>query len=138
MDHDQPDSNDRAARSYWDGCAQKQLLITHCDDCDYWIYYPRFICPRCWSTNVIPKRVSSHGKVYSFALIHSLGDSPGQAPIVPVASVELPEQAGLRIVTNIVDCVPEELHVGMGVELTWSLSSGSWIPQFRPAKPEDD
>ena len=61
--------------------------------------------------------MSGRGKVYSFIVTHHVV-TPGfedDAPYV-VALVELEEQAGLRLVTNIVGCSPGDVRVGMPVE----------------------
>jgi uncharacterized OB-fold protein len=49
-----------------------------------------------------------------------------------VALVDLAE--GVRMMTNIVDCPPETVTVGMPVLLAWEpLSDGRHLPMFRPA-----
>jgi hypothetical protein len=49
-----------------------------------------------------------------------------------VVLVELEE--GVRMMSNVVDCPPDEVKVGMPVTLTWEpLSDGRNLPQFRPS-----
>jgi hypothetical protein len=48
--------------------------------------------------------------------------------------VELDEQPGLRVVTNLVDASPDELHIGMPVEVTFVEHDGYTLPQFRPQR----
>ena len=50
-----------------------------------------------------------------------------------LAIVELEEQSGLRMLTNIVDCPFEALSIGMPVEVTFEDRDGQVVPQFRPA-----
>jgi len=48
-----------------------------------------------------------------------------------VALVELVE--GVRMMTNIVDCDPSDVAIGMEVTLRWEpLSDGRQLPLFRP------
>jgi uncharacterized OB-fold protein len=48
-----------------------------------------------------------------------------------VALVELRE--GVRMMTNIVDCPPDDVRSDMAVEVTWEqLSDGRQLPLFRP------
>ena len=50
-----------------------------------------------------------------------------------MAIVELAE--GPRVTANIVECEPEDVSVGMAVELTWDETGddGIALPLFRPA-----
>jgi uncharacterized OB-fold protein len=49
-----------------------------------------------------------------------------------VALVDLEE--GVRMMTNVVGCAPEEVRAGMAVALTWErLSDGRQLPLFEPA-----
>lgn len=51
-----------------------------------------------------------------------------------VAIVELAEQPGLRMLTNVVGCDPEEVRSGMAVEVAFEqLSAAIWLPVFRPS-----
>ncbi len=59
---------------------------------------------------------------------------PGFADRVPyvIAVVELDE--GPRMTTNLIDCSPEELSIGMRVEVAFGdLQDGLRLPLFRPA-----
>jgi uncharacterized protein len=50
-----------------------------------------------------------------------------------VAIVELPEQPGLRMLTNVIGCDPEMVHPGMAVEVAFErLGDDVWLPVFRP------
>ena len=57
-----------------------------------------------------------------------------------VALVDLDE--GVRVTTNIVECTPEVVHVGMPVEVVYeAITEAVTLPQFRPvlarvSKPE--
>jgi uncharacterized OB-fold protein len=48
-----------------------------------------------------------------------------------IAIVDLAEQEGLRFLTNIVDCAPEEVAIGMKVEVAFLQAEDVWLPQFR-------
>ena len=57
-------------------------------------------------------------------------------PTVPVpyniSIVELPEQAGLRFTTNVVDCPPEDVHIGMPVRVQFEQHGEVFVPVFVP------
>ena len=47
--------------------------------------------------------------------------------------IELPEQEGLRLTSNLVHCPPEETHIGMPVKVTFEQHDRVWFPLFEPA-----
>ena len=53
-----------------------------------------------------------------------------------IAIVELVEQEGLRFLTNIVGCPPEEVVIGMPVRVTFEQHEDVWLPLFAPDAPE--
>ena len=57
---------------------------------------------------------------------------PGYDPPYVIAIVEIEEQPDVRLITNIVDCPPEDVHVGMPVEVRFEQHDDVWIPLFAP------
>lgn len=100
--------------AYWAGLAVGQILILRCDDCNQWVHYPLAMCPLCHSFNLQPAQVSGEATVYSFTVVHR-NFAPGVDPPYAVALVELKEQPGLRLMTNLVNCRESELHIGLRV-----------------------
>jgi uncharacterized OB-fold protein len=49
-----------------------------------------------------------------------------------VAEVELVEQEGLRLMTNIVECPLDQVRTGMEVEVVFAQHGDVYIPLFRP------
>jgi uncharacterized OB-fold protein len=49
-----------------------------------------------------------------------------------IALVELPEQTGLRLTTNIVRCDPAAVHVGMAVRVVFAAVEDVFLPVFEP------
>lgn len=118
-------------RFYWDSAREHKLVIQRCDDCGYYIHWPQVVCPRCQSDRLSPAEVSGRGTLYSFTIVHHVFH-PGFASPYNLAIVELEEQAGLRLLTNILDCPNEALRVGLPVEVTFEDRDGYALPQFRP------
>ncbi len=121
------------SRFYWDAARAHKLLIQRCDDCGHYIHWPQVSCPVCQSERLSPAEVSGKGTIYSFTIVHHLFH-PAFADEVPysLAIIELNEQPGLRLLTNIVDCPNDELSVGMPVEVTFQDQEGATLPQFKP------
>ncbi len=121
-------------KPFWDAAREHKLAIQRCEACKLYIHWPQVRCPRCQSERLSFAEVSGKGAVYSFCIVHHVFH-PGFADDVPysLALIELAEQAGLRVVANIVDCPHDDLTVGMPVEVTFEDRDGYTLPQFRPA-----
>ena len=79
-----------------------------------------------------PRRTSRRcrGTVYSYTVTHQ--DVPGYTAPFAVVIVELEEQAGLRMVSNVVDVPPDDVRIGMPVEVTFQpVAEDVWLPLFK-------
>lgn len=120
------------SQPFWDGCARHELLIQRCLPHGHFWFPPANVCQRCWSADFDWTPVSGQGELFTFtvyrrAYSRELAD---QLPYV-VGIVELAE--GPRLITNIVGCAPEKLHVGMQVEVVFEdLDGGISLHAFRP------
>ena len=120
-------------KPYWDHCRRGQLLIQKCDSCGEYQFYPRGICANCWSNDIQWVTASGNGTVWTFTVTYQNG-TPGFAEEVPyvLALVELEE--GVRMFTNIVECEPRSVTIGMPVEVTFVQATGQIsVPYFKPA-----
>jgi uncharacterized OB-fold protein len=120
---------------YWEKCKEGELWLRHCQACDSVYFYPRDICPECFSKDTDWVQSSGKGIVHTFAIVHR-GPTPpfrDRAPYVP-AIVELAE--GTRMPTNLVEVEadPAVIKVGMAVEVVFEeISDTISLPKFRPA-----
>ena len=118
--------------AFWAGAREHRFLVRHCNACGRKHFYPRHYCPHCWSENCEWRPSSGRGRLYSYTVIHET-DVPAFRERLPyiVALVDLEE--GVRVVSNVVECTPEIVHVGMPVEVVFEhLSDEITLPQFRP------
>jgi uncharacterized protein len=125
---------DRDNIAHYRGLMSSELLINHCDDCGYWVYPHRPLCPQCLSWEVQPTMVSGKGRVFMFTLIHQERDPNNRLrePLI-AAAVELEEQKGLRYLTRIVNCSADAVRHDMPVQLTWLAREGQVsLPVFEP------
>ncbi len=117
---------------FWAATARGKLLLRRCDDCQTIIWYPRPFCPACGSLKTSWTEASGRGSVYTFTVVHRSG-IPGYRDALPyvVAYVELAE--GPRVLTNIVDCEPDQVRVGMPVRVVFhDTGEGNALFRFRP------
>jgi len=126
--------------AFWDATREQRYLVQWCGDCGTPIFYPREVCPQCLSADALEWRESGGaGTVYAVSVQHRPAN-PTMADRVPyvVALVEVDAGGGdaqtVRVMSNVVNCDPESVHVGDAVALTWEpLSDGRNLPQFEPA-----
>lgn len=119
---------------YWQKAREHEFWLKHCNDCSNTYFYPRDICPRCFSRNTTWIQSSGRGTVYTYSIVHRQ-PHPSFKDDVPYV-VAVVEVDGARIATNLVgvDPDPEKIKVGMAVEVTFEdVTSEVTLPKFRPA-----
>ena len=124
------------AKPFWDGTRDEQFLLPWCRSCHEFFWYPRELCPRCLSEDIEWRPASGRATVYTCSIMPKPAH-PSLADRVPyvVALVDL--QEGPRLMTNIVNCDPAAVTIGMAVQLTWeALNDGRHLPVFEPSPKE--
>jgi uncharacterized OB-fold protein len=115
-----------------DAWQRGELVIQHCEDCDAQVFFPREMCPVCWSTRLAWRESAGIGKVVSYTIVHR-HIHPAFAGEVPTvfAEIALDDSASMlaRIVTDKLDKVAS----GMRVELLPLPDAARYpLPTFRP------
>ena len=127
-----PRPTEHSAR-FWSATDEGRFLIQRCDSCDRTTFYPKINCPACGSTTLTDIDASGRGTVYT----HTVARRPTHAAFAEagpyvIAIVELEE--GPHVTTNIIECEPSDVTIGMPVELTFADPvDGIALPLFRPA-----
>ena len=111
--------------------ADGRLRMLRCADCAFVTHPPGPVCRRCASTKVGPAELSGRGVVYTFTVNQQPWSERLAEPYV-IAIVELDDQPGLRILSNIVDCDADAVSIGMPVEVTFAPVEDVALPFFRP------
>jgi uncharacterized protein len=127
---------DEITSPYWAAALKHQLALQFCETCDRAVHLPAPSCPRCTGTALTWREHSGRGTLYSYTVMHD-SPGPGFADSLPyiVGVVEIDEQPGLLITTNVLDAAPAELRIGMPLEVTFEeLAPDSVVPQFRPRR----
>ena len=127
---------DEVSQFFWDGAREGRLLVQGCQRCSKLQYPPDVVCVHCQSVELAPVEVSGRGRLWSYTVVERVFHA-GFADAVPyvVGLIELDEQEGLRLLTNVVDAEPDQLGVGLPVEVTFEDRGEVVLPQFRPAEP---
>ena len=142
MSSPSPEVTDES-RPFWEACGRNELVCQRCQGCGAYRFPPMPVCPVCQSTRAAWTRLSGKGVVYSWTVtrVSELASTPPQVfrgfedrlPFIIVV-VELVEQEGLRILSNLIDASPEDIGIGDDVEVVFTrLDSGVTLPHFRLA-----
>lgn len=126
---------DDASRPFWTGGADGRLRIAHCRACGRYVHPPRPGCPDCAGALEFVA-VSGDATLFTYTVAHQQFHPAVPTPFV-IAVVQLAEQPGLRLVTNIVECDPAALVSGMPLRVRFERhdqATGSvFVPVFAPA-----
>jgi uncharacterized OB-fold protein len=118
---------------FWDATAQGRIELARCTGCSLIPWYPRSICPDCQGTDWVWEALAGTGTVYAYSVTRAGGGRAWKAhlPFV-VAYVELDE--GPRMLTNIVDCDPDDITIGMAVTAVFdNTGEQTALVRFRPS-----
>jgi uncharacterized OB-fold protein len=107
-------------------------MIWRCSACGHYTHPPLPVCERCYSRSAAPTRVSGNGTLYTFTVNHQSWFPGNETPFV-FAAVELDEQPGLFVLTNIVGTPADQLAIGMRVRVLFEHHEDVWLPLFELA-----
>lgn len=114
-------------REFWEGCERGEYLVKFCEACNRAHYYPRAICPHCFSDRTVWRKGSGRGTVYSWTVYRR-----GQPEPYAIAYVELEE--GPRVITNLVGFDFDNIRIGDKVTVVFEPTAGGPpVPMFKPA-----
>lgn len=131
-----------ASQEFWRSGADGVLRICRCADCGALTHPPLPRCRVCRSEAIQLAPVSGRAVVVGFSINHHQWHPALEVPYV-VAIVALEEDGGARLTTNVVNCAPEEVHVGMPVRVAFvAATEDVHLPMFEPdpgrgAAPDD-
>jgi len=119
---------DDTNRFFWTSGEHGELRFLRCGGCGYFLHPPGPRCPVCGGPELTPEPVSGRAVVSTFTVNHQ--PWVGEAEPYVIAIVELVEQEGLRLTTNIVGCPVDEVRIGMDVQVTFEHQPPVWFPLF--------
>jgi uncharacterized protein len=112
-------------RYFWEQTVEGNLMIKRCTACGEAHYFPRSICPFCFSDQTVWEESSGEGEIYAFSLMRKSASGP-----YAIGYVTLKE--GPSLLTNFVDCDMEALRIGQKVKVVFKTTDGAPLPFFTP------
>ena len=108
---------------YWEAARQGKLLLKHCAGCGAYHFYPRVLCPFCFSEQTEWREASGTGTIYSFSIMRRAE--------VPYAIAYITLAEGPTMMSNIVDCDLDAIRIGQRVRLVFKpADNGQQVPMF--------
>lgn len=113
-------------KPYWEALAAGKFTVRTCSGCGKTHWYPRALCPFCFSDKCEWREASGRGTIYSFSVM--------QRAEVPYTIAYVTLEEGTTMMTNIVDCDFSTLKIGQKVKAVLKPTEGGPpIPMFAPA-----
>jgi uncharacterized OB-fold protein len=117
---------DPETQPFWDAASDGKFLLRRCRSCGRAHWYPRAVCPFCMSADTAWEAASGDGTIYSFSVMRRVP--------VPFAIAYVTLAEGPTMLTNIVGCDLDALHIGQAVRLAFTPTEGGPpVPNFTPA-----
>ena len=110
--------------AFYEAAKEGRFLIGRCTDTGRPFWYPRAVSPFTFGPTTL-EQASGRGIIYSYSVMRRVN------PQSSIAYVTLAE--GPTMMTSLVDCDFDALHVGQAVRLVWKATEGGPpVPCFTP------
>lgn len=125
-------SVDADNEAFWNAVARHEFVLQRCSDCDEYHQPPRPMCPFCHSMDSLEWVPSSgRGEVYSF-VNYTTDRMAYPAMKIPYSVVLVELEEGVRLVSNMLDAEPEDVYIGMPVEVAFDdVADGLTLFKFK-------
>ena len=122
---------DGLAKGFYDWCKRNELRFQRCTDCGAWRHVPREMCAECGSWNWEWAKSSGRGTVFTWTVV-ARALHPAFQSDIPYAPVVVEMDEGVRLLSSVVDCPPDQLRIGMPVEVMFdAVTPDVTLPKFR-------
>ena len=115
---------------WWNEVEQGKIPIQSCNQCGQLFHPPRPMCGECGAMDMGYIASSGKGTIHTFTVMHH-PQFPGYD--FPILAILVDLEEGTRIVSNLLDCKPEDVRIGMAVQgQVEEGDDGMKLPVFRP------
>jgi uncharacterized protein len=132
-----PDTSWTVLKPYWEGLAKGELLFPKCEHCGHFQWYPEPACDSCQSDRFKWTALEPRGTIYSYTVVRRSLLVGFEPPII-IALAAMDDAPNVRLLTNIIDCSPDDISIGVSVDIARrEVSPGVFLPfarLFDPAR----
>ena len=124
---------DALTEPYWAAAREHRLVIQRCTACGTFRHLPSELCGHCQAAEHEWVESAGRGTVFTFTIAgHPVHAATAAAVPYNVVIVELDDCGGVLVPSNVVDCEPSDVAIGMALELVWDqVNDEVSIPRFR-------
>ncbi|MFQ5477439.1 MAG: Zn-ribbon domain-containing OB-fold protein [Candidatus Binatia bacterium] len=121
-------------KEFYGWCQKGELRFQRCSNCGVWRHVPREICAACGSWAWSWEKSGGRGRVFTWTIAER-ALHPGFKDHTPYAPVVVEMEEGPRLLSEVKDCGPPELEIGMEVEVVFDeVTAEVTLPRFRRVK----
>lgn len=114
-------------------CRRGELRFQRCSECGTWRHVPREMCAACGSWSFDWVRSSGRGRIFTWTVV-TRALHPAFLDACPYAPTVIEMEEGVRILSEVTDCPPEELEIDLPVEVVFErVTEEVTLPRFRRA-----
>lgn len=123
-----PHASSHISAPFWEACRAEELCYQRCEACGLANFPPTEHCRQCLSNGLVWTASSGVGEIYSWTVVYRPVTAEFAPPYAP-AIVSLDE--GYQMLTNIIGVAPDELRVGMRVQVQFhAIGPDVTLPYF--------
>lgn len=115
-----PDPDPYTSGPFWEGAKEGKLMLPRCNDCNRVHWYPRILCPFCYSRSISWFEASGEGTLYSFA-VQQRAFAPGWKDEGPYVTCFIDLNEGDRMFGVLLDVdvsKPEDIFAKIGSKVS--------------------
>lgn len=119
-------------KPFWDYCQQRELRFQRCAGCGRFRHPPGPACPHCRSMECEWAPAPEAAEVFSYTIVHypAFAGVRDSLPYNVVIAI-FRDCDDVRLISNVIDAEPQEIHIGMALRLTWECAgNGLLVPRF--------
>ena len=105
------------SKPFWDAAAQGKFLLKRCKACGEAHFYPRSICPNCFSDDTVWEESKGEGEIYTYSIMR-------RSPTGPYCLAYVTMKEGPTFMTNIVDSDFSKIKIGSKVKVVFQPTDG--------------
>jgi uncharacterized OB-fold protein len=113
-----PNASSQVSVPFWQGCRDGELRYQRCESCGLANFGPTEHCRQCLSPDLHWTKSGGLGEIYSWTVVYRPVSPEFEPPYAP-AIITLDE--GYQMLTNVVGVAPEDLAVGMRVQVQFHV-----------------
>ena len=128
-----PSIDPYVSKPFWDGAKEGKLMLPRCCSCNKCHWYPRIICPFCYSSSIEWIEGSGEGYIHTFAVQNrEFGGWADETPYV-LAYIDVKEGGRHATVLRGVDAEnPESIKIGAKVKVEFEQADeDTYVPYWR-------